>query len=105
MMKLVDGPAKGTYMVKRAPLYLRAVVNDKGGTDVLDQPSDSPLGNELVYVYSRIGEARNVHLSMADRRKSGFYAIAEYEWMDAVLGEELREKADWLEWCAEHGDV
>ena len=25
MMKLVDGPAKGTYMCKRAPLYLRAV--------------------------------------------------------------------------------
>ena len=29
-------------MCKRAPLYLRAVVNDKGGTDALDMPSDTP---------------------------------------------------------------
>lgn len=102
MMKLVDGPAKGTYMCKRAPLYLRAVVNIGGGKgDVLDQPGDEPHGYELVYVYRRIGEARNVHLSMADRRKSGFYAQAQYEWMDAVLGEELRETVTWQRWVEE----
>lgn len=114
MMKLVDGPAKGTYMCKRAPLYLRAVVNDKGGTDALDMPSDTPTDNEAIHVYRRIGGHSMIHLNMADRRMSGFYVQAEYEWMPDVPGEELREKADWLEWCAaeeriknyaEHGDV
>ena len=71
MMKLVDGPAKGTYMCKRAPLYLRAVVNDKGGTDALDMPSDTPTELEAIHVYRRIGGHSMVHLKMADRRMSG----------------------------------
>ena len=49
MMKLLDGPAAGTYMCKRAPLYLRAVVNDKGGTDALDMPSDTPTDLESIH--------------------------------------------------------
>ena len=112
MMKLLDGPAKGTYMCKRAPLYLRAVVNDKGGTDALDMPSDTPTDNEVIHVYRRIGGHSIVHLNMADRRMSGFYARADYEWMPYVCGEELRENTDWVEWVrleekydAENGDV
>ncbi len=30
MIHLLDGPAKGTYMLKRAPLFLRAVVDKDG---------------------------------------------------------------------------
>ncbi len=58
MIKLVDGPAAGTYMVKRAPLYLRAVVNDKGGTDALDMPSDTPTDLESIHVYQANRGAR-----------------------------------------------
>jgi len=53
MMKLLDGPAAGTYMCKRAPLYLRAVVNDKGGTDVLDMPSEVTIPRRLSAVPSK----------------------------------------------------
>ena len=116
MMKLVDGPAKGTYMCKRAPLHLRAVVNDKGGTDVLDMPSDTPTDLEAIHVYRRIGGHSMVHLNMAGRRMSGFYARADYEWMPDVDGEYVRETTTWRRWVEEaeagriltregHGDV
>ena len=101
MMTLKDGPAKGTYMCKRAPLYLRAVVNDKGGTDVLDMPSDTPTDLESIHVYQRIGGHSMVHLSMADRRMSGFYARAEYKWMPDVDGEYVRETVTWQRWVEE----
>lgn len=76
MMKLVDGPAKGTYMCKRAPLYLRAVVNDKGGTDALDMLSDTPTDNEAIHVYRRIGGHSMIHLNMAARRCAQLNASA-----------------------------
>jgi hypothetical protein len=88
-------------MCKRAPLYLRAVVNDKGGTDALDMPSDTPTDNEAIHVYRRIGGHSMVHLNMADRRMSGFYARADYEWMPYVCGDELRETVTWQRWVEE----
>lgn len=102
MVTLRDGPVAGKYMVKRAPLFLRAVIT-KGGNDkdVLDQPGDEPHGYELVHVYRRIGEAGNVHLNMADRRRSGFYAMADYEWMPDVDGERFRETITWQRWAEE----
>ena len=100
MMRLLDGPAEGTYLVKAAPEYLRAVVDKRGRPDVLDLPADRPTDSEVVHVYRRIGEASQIHLSMANRRQSGFYVRAEYEWMPDVPGEGLRENAAWLEWCA-----
>ena len=103
MMQLIDGPAMGTYMVRRAPDYLRAVVDKRGRTDVLDLPADRPTDSEVVHVYRRIGEASQIHLSMANRRQSGFYVRAEYEWMPDVPGERLRENTAWRAWCAEGG--
>ena len=105
MMKLVDGPAKGTYMVKRAPQFLRAVFNDKGGTDVLDQLADMPTEKETVVVYQRRGEVRNVHVSMANRRKSGFYVQAEYVWMPNVEPGPPTRTADWELWLEGDDDV
>lgn len=105
MLRLKDGPAKGTYIVKRAPKYLRAVVNEKGGTDVLDQLTDTPMENERVHIYQRIGEAHSVHVSMANRRHSGFYMSAEYVHIPDVDGETVRDTAEWRAWCAIEGNT
>lgn len=48
---LLDGPAAGTYSVRRAPRLLRAVVNENGITDLLDGLADTPLPTERVHVY------------------------------------------------------
>ncbi|MDD5510632.1 MAG: hypothetical protein PHI12_07480 [Dehalococcoidales bacterium] len=46
MLTLIDGPCKGTFRVKRAPKYLRAVIRQQLDgpveTDVLDQVEDKP---------------------------------------------------------------
>ena len=100
MMTLMDGPAMGTYMVKSAPEYLRAVVDKRGGKDVLDLPDDKPADSEAVHVYRRVGEAFVYHLCMVPRGRSGPYVDAKYQWMPDVSGEGLRENAAWRAWCA-----
>lgn len=100
MMRLLDGPCAGTYMVKSAPAFLRATKTPAGKTDVLNLPNDTAAANESIFVYQRIGEATQVHLNLR-RAGSGFYASAEYRWLDDVDGEELRSNAAWNAWLVD----
>ena len=101
MIKLHDGPAAGVYPVKRAPLYLRAVVNaDTDKKDVLDQLVDKPGKAEAISVYRRVGPAGTVHINMGSTRKgSGFYATGEYIHLADVDGGLFRETQAWQDWC------
>lgn len=96
-MRLLDGPAEGTYMVRRAPFYLRAVVRADGVRDVLDQPDDRPSSRERVHVYRLVSEVQQVHVRMT--RGSGFYVMADYRHMPEVDGETLREAETWRTWA------
>lgn len=100
MLTLRGGPVEGTYAAKRAPVYLRGVVDAEGERDVLDLLEDTPRAQEQVYVYRRVGEAGHVHLRMsgAARRASGFYALADYEYLPDVDGEQVRERDAWHAW-------
>ena len=103
MIRLVDGPAKGTYAVKRAPLYLRATVDAGTGVrDVLDQLTDSPSESEEVVVYKLDGEAGTVHLNFGSGRgqRTGFYATGDYHHVPGVDGAELRTETAWRRWVA-----
>lgn len=103
MMTLRDGPAKGAYMVKRAPLYLRGVTSPQGESDVLDMLDDEARADEKVSVYRRVTDVGQVHLNFGGGKKTGrrtgFYVLAEYEWLPDVDGEQVREVALWREWC------
>ena len=101
MIKLHDGPAEGVYPVRRAPLYLRAVVNeDTGGKDVLDLLVDEPERADIISVYRRVGPAGTVHINMGGTRKgSGFYATGEYIHLADVDGGLFRETPAWQDWC------
>lgn len=100
MLQLIDGPCKGSYMCKRAPVFLRAVKgkDNAGNTDVLDQVDDKPSDAEKVYVYELQGEASIVHLNFGGGR-GGFYAMASYHYLPDVDGERLRDNAAWQEWA------
>lgn len=103
MITLIGGPVAGTYMVKRAPVYLRAVVGAAGqGKDVLNELDDSPGPDEKVFVYKLEGEALPVHLLMSPRRLSGFYMMGKYNYLPDVDGELLRETDAWRRWVIEH---
>jgi hypothetical protein len=48
----VDGPAAGKRLdLRRAPLYLRVVIDADGGVDALDLLDDTPDPGEAIYVY------------------------------------------------------
>lgn len=99
MIKLTDGPAAGSYAVKRAPLYLRAVVAADGKKDVLDQLDDEPRNDEDVHVYLRQGEAGTVHIQFGGkaRNATGFYATGTYVHVREV-NSFVRDAADWRAW-------
>lgn len=104
MITLVDGPMEGSYAVKRAPLYLRAVLDTQTGEkDVLDQLTDSPTAFEEVWVYKLEGEAGMVHLNFGSGRsgrRTGFYATGTYHHLPNVVGGELRSEMAWRTWVA-----
>ena len=102
MVELKDGPCKGSFMVKRAPVYLRAVINEKGETDLLDQIEDTPGQKEKVHVYKMEGNPGTVHLFARGKNGkslSGWYAMAIYNHMPEVDGEQLRDNPKWQEWA------
>ena len=101
MLTLKDGPVAGTYSVKRAPLFLRGVINRRTNEkDVLDALDDEPKVLEDVFVYQRQGEASTVHLLMSPRSRSGFYVTAKYTLRDDVDGLTVRTTATWRDWVA-----
>ena len=100
-VQLLDGPCKGDYLVKRSPVFLRAVIDAKGEIDVLDQVEDTPKKTEKIYVYKRIGESTWCHIKMGKRSQSGYYALANYCYMPDVDGEQLRDTAKWQIWVTE----
>ena len=97
MLQLVDGPCEGTYFVKRAPNYLRAVLDDKGEKDVLDLIEDTPRDSERVYVYKLDGEPGWMHIH--GTKVHGFYATGTYHYLPEVDGESLRDNSKWQSWA------
>lgn len=101
MIELVNGPAAGAYAVKRAPLYLRAVLDTvTGAKDVLDKLDDTPGDDEEVCVYKRDGEVGAVHLNFGRRGATGFYATGRYHWLADVVGAEVCDTMAWRKWVA-----
>lgn len=106
MVTFVDGPgtARQGMMLRRAPIFLRVVVDESAGTvDALDQLDDTPSPGESVHVYERQGGLSMGHYCFRGREKgrSGFYPIATYKHRPDVDGEALRGEEAWREWC--HG--
>lgn len=102
MTHFLDGPAKGQHlMLRRSPVFLR-VVEQGGKWDALDAPEDTLRPGETANVYRRKGEASCCHIRSGKPGASGFYAIAEYEYVanpphDGVL----RDEAEWRLWVCE----
>lgn len=100
MTTFADGPAQGkTLMLKRAPYFLRVVVDEAGKVDALDQPEDSPRPGETCYVYTCRGVLGSTSVRKTGGR-GGIYPIADYMLSktqpDAIT---MRQNARWVEWC------
>lgn len=104
MITLKDGPAAGVYDVRRAPLYLRAVIGPRGKKDVLDQLDDVPTEKESIHIYRRVKDVEVcvVFICGGSRRgsSSGPRPIADYQHIPGD-GEKVRETGAWREWVAQ----
>lgn len=89
-------------LLGRAPVFLRVVVDAAtGAVDALDQRTDVPAAGERIHVYRRRGAMSMAHLCYRGklRHLSGFYAVAEYDYLPDVDGELMRDTDVWREWC------
>lgn len=88
-------------MLHHAPALLR-FVEGPDGPDALDAPGDAPLPDEKITVYQLDAPAGMVHIQMADRRKSGFYAMAQYRVLQEQPDEaDVRDSIRWRRWQEE----
>lgn len=104
MTTFEDGPAKGHRLqLQRAPLFLRVTVSPAGSVDALDQIADTPLDDESVHAYERVGNAGSCHVDGRDksgRRVGCTYTIAHYKLCAEQPKErELRNNAAWQAWA------
>jgi len=100
---LEDGPAAGTYSVRRAPYFLRAVVSRSDArVDLLDQLYDEPRAIEAVHVYEAIPGTIWDPDTLA---RTGTFlcpppaASGRYRHRADVDGEQLRMTAAWRAWA------
>lgn len=100
MTRFLDGPAKGqTLMLRRAPVFLRAV-QGPSGWDALDQLDDTPAANERIVVYRLIGEPTWMHVRMT--KGGGIFRGGTYRVVDPQPPEDvLRQTAAWRAWAHE----
>lgn len=113
MTRFLDGPAAGrVLMLRRSPLYLRAVRGPDGKWDALDQLGDVPGPGEAVVAYRRVGEAGALHIDSTEcvkvgnktkrRRVGRWYGVAEYRVVDQQPADDvLRDTEAWRAWCRE----
>lgn len=101
MVRVLDGPARGAVLsLRRAPMYMRVVIDPHGKVDALDQVDDVPEPGETVHVYARLRGTR----SQVSVRPGGCYETGDYEHMPDVEAERLRDTDAWRAWAREQPD-
>lgn len=109
MITFLDGPADKVLQLRRAPLYLRVVIDASGEVDALDQLDDKPKANEKSFAYKRKGPAGSYHLLVRgehSRTCGGWWASGNYEVCDPQPSEDvMRDNAQWREWATQQQDI
>lgn len=103
MTSFLDGPAKGqTFMLTRAPHYLRIVQDAAGKWDALDQLDDTPTADETIVVYEMVGEPSSVHVCARGRNnRSGWYRGGQYRLVDPQPDDAaVRTTPAWRVWVS-----
>lgn len=106
MTTFVDGPAKEeAFALKRAPLFLRVTRHRQSlKLDALDQLTDSPLPEEDLMAYVRIGEPGRMHVLRRGKGTGalggGWESVARYR-LITIQPEDgtMRDNALWQAWC------
>ena len=100
MSTFIKGPAEGQLlMLRRAPRFLRVVVDTSLKWDALDQLEDHPAANEAIHVYEICSAPCYIHLS-AKGPAGGNYITAEYRYVEPPPADsKVRDNKAWRAWC------
>lgn len=103
MTTFIDGPAKGNIlMLKRAPIYLRAVSNAEGKWDACDQLEDTVHPGEVPVAYVLAETPGQAFID--GPRIRGLYPISRYQLVlnqpDASV---MMNNNLWAAWTVEQG--
>ncbi len=105
MTKFTDGPAAGLVLsLRRAPIFIRVVVDQRGEMDALDQLDDTAKPGEKIYAYELAEKSPgHVHLNRGGG-KSGYYAMATYRFLpEQPRDDEMRTTDAWRAWTNARG--
>jgi hypothetical protein len=105
-----DGPAEGLkLLLRRAPIFIRAVVDEGGEMDVLDDPGDATRPGEVPYTYRRLNKPFTFFVS--ERGPRGNRTGGQFVGADYALHEiqpdrgTMTDNARWQKWCVEQSTV
>lgn len=106
MTRFLDGPAaETTLMLKRAPVFLRVVIDNSGEIDALDQLHDEPKRTETIHVYRLEGKPGMCHV-LRRPKGSGFYTTATYRYFTPQPTDaECRTTAAWRAWTTQNANA
>lgn len=99
MIRFHDGPASDyTLDLGATPLLLRVVFDDKGSLAALDQETDRPEENELIFAYVRCREpfCGFIDWHDGDGRRGSVFVNAEYRLLHRQPDDyTLRDNDNW----------
>ena len=99
-----DGPASGTILqLQRTPVLLRAVQDENGEWDALDQLDDVAKPTEKIVVYALLRQPTRAFVDgMRGGKRCGWQtSIAEYNVAPMQPDDAtMRDNAKWREWCS-----
>jgi len=100
MTTFLDGPAEGKRLaLQRAPVFLRAVIDQDGAVDALDLLEDEPKGTETVYVYYRDPGSLSRAFVCSRGHPCRLMESAEYRLYDPQPpGATARDNEAWADW-------
>jgi len=101
MVIFLDGPAKGKSLaLRRAPVFLRAVIDQDGTVDALDLLEDEPKPTETVHVYRRVAGTVSSAIVCSRGRGCRSMAGADYRLHDPQPPDaSARHNGLWAEWA------
>ncbi len=98
-----DGPASGTILeLQRNPVLLRAVQDQSGKWDALDQLDDEAKPSERIAVYVLVRQPTTAFVDgvRGGRRCGWRMSIAEYVFLTEQPDDAtMRDNSKWREWC------
>lgn len=104
MITFKDGPAFNSKLVlTRAPFFLRVVVSQKQGLELIDALNlleDKIESGETPYCYVMVEGPFHCHIKAAKPARSGWYLLAGYKLFTHQPSiDVMSDNPKWREWC------